>query len=230
MASSSSSVTYSDLIELPAPATKTAVLIFCHGLGDVGASFSGELAMLQREAFPFLKVVLPTAPIRAVTVNNGFRMTAWYDIRELSATGTEDAAGLEEARQILERLVDREISSGTDPRRIVLSGFSQGAVISLLTVYASTRRLGGAAALSGYLPLQSRWQSELPRVNPPPPAFVAHGTADPLLPVAWSRVAVQLLRARGVPVTAHEYPGMPHSVCPQEIADLAAWLRTVFAS
>jgi lysophospholipase-1 len=56
----------------------------------------------------------------------------------------------------INRLISAEIDSGIDPGRIVIGGFSQGGVISLLTALTSERKLAGAVCLSGWGPLRDK--------------------------------------------------------------------------
>jgi phospholipase/carboxylesterase len=84
-------------------------------------------------------------------------------------------------------------------------------------------RLAGIMALSCFLPLADRVAAEGSATNRDVPIFLAHGTHDPVIPLARARQAHEALTRLGYPVEWHEYP-MPHAVCDAEIRDIGAWL------
>jgi phospholipase/carboxylesterase len=136
----------------------------------------------------------------------------------------EDAAGIRESAAAVTRLIDREVARGIAPSRIVLAGFSQGGAIALHAALREPRALGGVLALSTYLPLGETLPAERSAANAATPIFMAHGSVDPLLPLALAEGSRRTLEALGYAVDWHVYP-MPHSVSMDEIADVAAWLK-----
>src|SRR5438132_957267 len=88
----------------------------------------------------------------------------------------------------------------------------------------SAERLAGVMALSCFLPVARSVATEASAANRDVPLFMAHGIADDLIPVARARAARDTLLGLGYEVEWHEYP-MAHSLCPQEIEDIAAWLQ-----
>jgi len=160
-----------------------------------------------------------------VTINMGMRMPAWYDILQLGG-GPEDEAGIRASQAQIESLMEREKTRGVPARRIVLAGFSQGGAIVLQTALRHAERLAGVMALSTYLPLSRNLQIERAAMNSDVPVFMAHGTFDPMIPMARAMQSRDVLVGLGYPVEWREYP-MPHSVCPQEIADIAAFLLRI---
>jgi phospholipase/carboxylesterase len=173
-----------------------------------------------------LRFVFPHAPVRPVTLNGGMPMRAWYDILSLDSEGRADAAGVKESTALIEGLILREAERGIASERIVVAGFSQGGAIAINTVLQAKSRLAGLMALSTYIALPQA-------VDPDSgdrslPVFMAHGSFDPMLPVAWGRASAEKLEASGFQVEWHEYP-MAHAVCPQEISDISQWLTSVFA-
>ncbi|MGH9578945.1 MAG: alpha/beta hydrolase [Terriglobales bacterium] len=167
------------------------------------------------DALP-VRFVFPHAPIRPVTLNGGMRMRAWYDIFQLGG-GPEDEAGIRESQRLLEDLIKRE----TKP--VFLAGFSQGGAIVLQTALRYPQRLAGVLALSTYLPLSTKASLERTKENQDIPIFMAHGTHDDIIPISRAKLSREILQQQGYKVEWHEYP-MPHSVCPQEIADISAFL------
>jgi phospholipase/carboxylesterase len=152
-------------------------------------------------------------------------MPAWYDILQLGG-GVEDEAGIRESQAQIEKLMTREKTRGIPASRIVLAGFSQGGAIVLQTALRHVERLAGVMALSTYLPLHGKLEKERQAMNNDLPIFMAHGAYDPMIPMVRAQHSRDALLALGYPVEWREYP-MPHSVCPEEIADIAAFLLRV---
>ncbi|MEO6269429.1 MAG: dienelactone hydrolase family protein, partial [Lautropia sp.] len=125
-------------------------------------------------------------------------------------------------------LIDRERDRGIDGSRIVLMGFSQGCAMTFMTGLRYGHRLAGLVGLSGYLPLATVTAAERHSANHDVPIFLAHGSADPVIPIARASASRDALAALGHPLEWHEYP-MQHSVCAEEIADLNRWLLKILA-
>ena len=208
-----------------APATPaTASVIWLHGLGADGHDFVPIVPELKLPANPGIRFVFPHAAVRAVTLNMGMRMRAWYDIKTLTAEGRADEAGLRESLARLDALIAAERALGIESRRIVIAGFSQGGAVALHGALRHPEPLGGILALSCYLPLQAVLANELAEVNRQTQILMCHGQFDPVLPLALGLAACNWLRAAGYRVEWKEYP-MQHQVCLPEIQDAAAWLR-----
>ena len=167
--------------------------------------------------------------MRAVTINNGAVMRAWYDVRGVGGERREDAEGVRASQREIEALVARERARGIEAKRIVLAGFSQGGAIALHTGLRHPERLAGVLALSCFLPLADTLGAEAAPANRDVPIFMAHGADDDLIPMARARRAHDVLVGLGWQVVWHDYP-MPHAVCAEEIADVAAWLHDVLDS
>jgi phospholipase/carboxylesterase len=175
-----------------------------------------------------VRYVLPHAPMRAVTINNGFVMPAWYDILMLGGPAREDEAGLRASQRIVEALIAREVERGVASSRIVVGGFSQGCAMALLTGLRHRDRLAGIVGLSGYLPLAETTAAERSAANRSTPIFLAHGRFDPMIALPRAIASRDALVALGYPVQWHEYP-MEHSVCLPEIEDLQRFLLQTLA-
>lgn len=208
------------------PETADASVIWLHGLGADGHDFAPIVAELQLPASLAVRFVLPHAPQRPVTINDGQIMPAWYDIRGMDFTATEDAEGIEHSRGQIEVLIVRERQRGVLPERIVLAGFSQGGAVALHTGLRHPERLAGILALSTYLPLADRLPTEAHPANTDTPIFMAHGLHDPIVPLPLAEASRRYLESLGYHIDWHTYP-MEHSVCPEEIADIRAWLLRV---
>jgi phospholipase/carboxylesterase len=171
-----------------------------------------------------VRFVFPHAPVRPVTINAGMARRAWYDVLTLEGPRREDEAGIRDSARRIEALLLEEAGRGLPPARIVLAGFSQGGAMALHVGLRSREPMAGILALSSYLLLADRAAAEASPVGRRSPILMAHGTADPLIPLARARESCAALRALGCPVEWREYP-MGHAVSPAEIADVAAWLE-----
>jgi len=213
-------------IELETAPGAGASVIWLHGLGADGNDFVPIVPELGIPSSTPVRFIFPHAPVRAVTINNGFRMRAWYDISAADLTNRADLAGVRESRSQVEALVAREKTRGVPASRIVLAGFSQGGAIALYTGVRCTERLAGIIALSTYLVAPDTLGAEASDANRGVPIFMAHGTADPVVRPEWGEASRRVLVSSGYPVEWHTY-GMPHSVCMEEVGAIGAWIRRV---
>ena len=206
-------------LEPDRPATATVVLL--HGLGADGWDFvpvANELGLPQAVRFVF-----PHAPERPVTINGGYVMRAWYDIRSFTAEGRADAAGLAGSVQRVNHYLEAEIARGVPASRLVLAGFSQSGAVALAAGLRFPERLAGILALSTYLPLPARLVGEKSSANANLPILMCHGQRDPLVSIGMGLEARTLLEAQGYAVEWREYP-MEHVVCAAELDDVRHWL------
>ena len=203
----------------PMPATS---VIWLHGLGADGSDFVPIVPALGlRTAVRF---VFPHAPLRSVTINQGMVMRAWYDVLALEGVRQEDETGIREAGRRVEGLIAAEVTRGVAPTRVILAGFSQGGAIALHVGLRHVTRLGEASrSSSAYLPLVQTVAAEASPAGRRTPVFLAHGTQDPLIPLARAWTTRDALAALGCPLEYHEYP-IGHTVSDAEIRNLAAWL------
>jgi phospholipase/carboxylesterase len=213
-----------DAVVLAPAAPAAASVIWLHGLGADGHDFVPIVPELKLPIEPAVRFVFPHAPVRPVTLNNGMRMRAWYDIRTLTAEGRADESGLRESAARLADYVAKEQAAGIDPSRIVVAGFSQGGAVALHAGLRHADPLAGILALSTYLPLASTLALERSVANRATPILMCHGLYDPVLPHALGVMARDALRALGYTVDWKEYP-MQHQVCLPEIEAIGAWLQ-----
>jgi len=217
---------YLDAIEIETARNPATSVIWLHGLGADGNDFAPIVPGLQLPKTA-IRFVFPHAPVQPVTINGGMRMRAWYDISD-GAIRREDDAGVRASQTLIESLIAREKQRGTEAKRLVLAGFSQGGAIALHTGLRHAERIAGIMALSTYLPLAEKFAAEANAANRDVPIFMAHGSYDPVIPLARAAQSRGLLESLGYSLEWREYP-MPHSVCPEEITDIGAWLRRVLA-
>ncbi|KAH8118660.1 Phospholipase/carboxylesterase [Phellopilus nigrolimitatus] len=224
-----------------ASAKHTATVIFVHGLGDTGAGWKPVADMLKKNSLQHVKWVLPHAPIRPITANNGVEMPAWYatSLTDSSNKLEEDESNMLQAVRGLNTLISTEIDNGIPASRIVLGGFSQGGATSLLTGLTSERKIGGIACLSGWLPLKHKFKAMASDHAKLIPIFWGHGTHDPLVRFDMATASTQFLkRDLGVKTATnedqvglsfHSYEGEGHTACIEELGDLQAWLKRVIS-
>ncbi len=170
--------------------------------------------------------MFPNAPIRPITLNNGYSMRAWYDLIGLDRQSRQDEAGIRSSDAAVRALIRRENERGIPTDRIVLAGFSQGAAMAVFSGTRYPEKLAGIMALSGYMVLAPKFDAERTNENQTVPIFLAHGTEDPVVALQLGEDTHQLLEATQYSVEWHTYP-MAHSVCQQEVVDIAEWLRRV---
>lgn len=209
----------------PSGSAPTASVIWMHGLGANGQDFVPIVPQLGLPPEMGVRFIFPHAPVRAVTLNQGFRMRAWYDIRQLSAGAVEDAAGIDESAARVDGLVRRETDQGIAADRIVLAGFSQGGAMALHVGTRYPVSLAGVLALSTYLPLRDRLAAEASAANRQVPILMCHGRNDTMLTIQLGRHSRDALMRQGYPVQWKEYD-MGHEVCGAEIDDIGRWLRS----
>jgi phospholipase/carboxylesterase len=215
-----------EAVEIETGADPQGSVIWLHGLGADGHDFEPIVPELTGAGERALRFVFPHAPIRPVTLNGGYAMRAWYDIVSLERRGPEDESGIRASQATIEALIRRENERGVPAGRIVLAGFSQGGALALVAGTRYPHKLAGILGLSCYLLLADRFKAERSVANQHTPIFLAHGLQDAIVAPLLGEHARASLEAAGYPVEWHTYP-MPHSVCPGEVADIAAWLRRV---
>jgi phospholipase/carboxylesterase len=215
-------------LELDPGATPRSTIIVLHGLGADGTDFLPLADQMELAAVGPVRWLFPRAPVRPVTINNGYRMRAWYDILGADLVRREDEVGLRESIALVHALIEREIARGMPARRIVLAGFSQGCAITLGAGLRCPHRLAGLAGLSGYLPLAASTAAERHAANADVPVFLGHGRQDDIVTLARGTQARDSLQDLGHGVDWHDYP-MEHSVCAEEVGDLTDWLLRMLA-
>ena len=212
-------------IEIETKPKPSHAVIWLHGLGADGNDFVPVVKELKLPQLG-IRFVFPHAPMRPVTINGGFVMRAWYDIAYQELAFKEDERGLRESQKLIEELIVRENTRGIPSSRIVLAGFSQGGVLALQTGLRQSKLLAGLMALSSYLPMSPMIEVERNAASNSVPIFMGHGITDNIVPLALGRMSRDTLIKLGYEVEWHQYT-MPHSVCPEELADIGVWLKRV---
>ncbi|MGC1439760.1 MAG: alpha/beta hydrolase [Burkholderiaceae bacterium] len=209
-------------IEVETQTNPNSAVIWLHGLGADGSDFEPIVPALQLAA-P-IRFVFPNAPVRPVTINNGMRMPAWYDILAMGGA-QEDEDGIRQSENQLLGLIEREISRGMRADRIVIAGFSQGGAIALQTALRYPGSLAGVMALSTYLPLAATLTGEK-QAPAKLPILMVHGQHDEMISLSRASDSRDAIEAAGYSVQWQEYP-MGHEVCHPEIELISRWLTEV---
>lgn len=222
-------LSYRAPLEVETGDSPTASVIWLHGLGANGFDFLPIVDELAVARLPPTRFIFPHAAEQPVTLNGGYVMPSWYDIIGLHAGAPEDEAGIRASMAYLDRLIERELQRGVISQHIVLAGFSQGGNIALNGALRYPQPLAGALILSSYLGLKDRLAADASASNRTLPIFMAHGTADDIVPYALADSSRAILTKLGYQVEWHDY-AMPHTVCAQEVVDIGNWLAKVLAA
>ena len=218
---------------LPFETVKTAeetecTIIWLHGLGADGNDFVPLVPELRLPESLAIKFIFPHAPVRPITLNNGYEMRAWFDMFSLDRSNNTDENDLLTTVTWINQFIDQEIESGTPSTKILLAGFSQGGVIAFHAALRYPNKLAGVMALSTYIPFDDTLFKQTHEQQKGLPVFAVHGTRDPVIPVASWQDYVPKLEAQGFDVEAHSYD-MEHSLCAEEIRDISKWLQNVLS-
>jgi len=203
----------------------TSCVIWLHGLGDSGAGFAPVVPVLGLQQNHSIRFVFPHAPEQAVTINQGYVMRSWYDIKSMDLHNRADMPGVLESETAVHALIQEQLDAGIEANKIVLAGFSQGGVISLFTGLRYPQKLAGLMALSCYLPSADKLPEQLSDANQKTAILQHHGVEDDVVPMNAGKVANDLLLTKGYNAHWKTYP-MPHSVLPEQLEDIGRWLQT----
>lgn len=215
-----------ETVEIETGPQPRASVVWLHGLGADGHDFEPIVPELVARGERALRFVFPHAPVRPVTLNNGYPMRAWYDIVGIDRRSRQDEEGIRGSDAVIRGLIEREKTRGVPAERIVLAGFSQGGAMAVFTGTRYPERLAGILGLSCYPVLAHTFEAERSPANAQTPILLAHGSHDPMVDVRLGEEQRALLVAAGYPVQWHTYP-MPHSVCPEEVLHVRDWLRRI---
>ncbi len=216
-----------EFIEINPSNIATHCIIWLHGLGADGHDFEPIAAELKLNPAINARFVFPHAPVRAITLNNGMQMRAWYDLKSLELNrADQDPEGVVGSAKQVQALIGREIENGIPASNIVLAGFSQGGAIALLAGLTQDTKLGGIIALSGYLPLLPENANLLDQSQVNTPIFMAHGKFDDVIRLNYAESSKELLVKSGFSPKWQVYD-VAHGLAMEEINDISDWLNTI---
>lgn len=211
-------------VDVAAQGPVKAAVIWLHGLGDSGHGFAPIVPELRLPAGHGIRFLFPHAPERPVTINNGFVMRAWYDLKTMDLQNRADEEGVRQSAAQVQTLIEKVIASGVPAEKILLAGFSQGGVIALHLLPRLPYKIAGVMALSTYMGMPDKLKAEMTGHNKATPVLVAHGTMDDVVPLSAGKAAFDALKYAGFQVSWLDYR-MAHSVCAQEVADLSRFIQ-----
>jgi phospholipase/carboxylesterase len=194
--------------ERPAAGEPAGALVLLHGRGAD-----------EHDLFPLLDVLDPERRLHGYCPRGPLSLPPggahWYVVPRVGYPDPATfASSYREASEWLDALPHE---------RIVLGGFSQGAVMSYaLGLGAGRPRPAALLAFSGFIPQVEGW--ELDESQPFPPIAIGHGTYDPVISVEYGRAARDRLEAAGADVVYRESP-LPHAIDPGFLRETSAIVR-----
>lgn len=197
-------------------------IIWLHGLGADGNDFTPIVPQLRLSEDLSIRFIFPHAPSIPVSINNGYVMPAWYDIKMMNVDSHADEEQLMQSAAWIHALIDREIERGVDSSRIIIAGFSQGGAVSFEAALTYAKPLAGIMALSTYF--ATAGSIKINPIQNTIPIMICHGSMDPVIQESLGRKSVATLQNLGFVPEYNSYP-MEHSLCPQEIEDIADWIN-----
>ena len=207
----------------------THAIIWLHGLGATADDFVPVIPYLKLAQAPTVRFVFPQAPDRPITVNGGYVMPGWYDIKGSDISDKEDLPGMTESQQMLESLIEQQIAKGIESENIIIAGFSQGGAVAYYTGIRLKYKIAGILALSTYLPFAQNAQAQHTDANLKTPVMAMHGRADAVVPYGMGKASADEMTKLGYPLQWQDY-AMEHSVIPEQLVDIGRWINGVFAA
>jgi phospholipase/carboxylesterase len=198
----------------PAAADPDGLLVLFHGRGAD-----------ERDLFPLLDLLDPQRRLLGVTPRGPLSLPPggahWYAVQEI---GYPDPETFTETFALASAwLDDVSADAGVPFERVVIGGFSQGAVMTYALGLGQGRpRPAGLVALSGFMPTVPGFEPDLSGTLPR--IALGHGALDPVISVEWSRQAASRLAAAGADVVYRESPHLAHAIDPLVLRELPAWL------
>jgi phospholipase/carboxylesterase len=214
-----------DTFEIEATAPERGSVIWLHGLGATNHDFDSIIPEL---AAPHLRFIFPAAPLRHVTINQGMRMPAWYDILSFDDPPLrEEESHVREVAAQIGVLIERERARGLRSENIVVAGFSQGGAVALHVGLRAERQLAGVLVLSGYLLLPDQLEAERQPGGRQTPFLFCHGRYDPVVPLRLGQASFARVTRAGYTAEWAEFD-MQHSLCMEEVRVIRSWLELRF--
>eukprot|EP00055_Hartaetosiga_balthica_P003213 m.6948 g.6948 ORF g.6948 m.6948 type:complete len:218 (-) comp2677_c0_seq1:102-755(-) len=205
-------------------------VIWLHGLGDRGKSFTFFPEKLNRKYDGDVRWELPDAPYASVTCNDGAKMTSWFDVEDIPVT--KEAKDYPEdilaSVERVEKIISGLMSVGVPSEKIVIGGFSQGGAMALQTILRSKHKLAGCICLSGWLMMRDEVKEWKTDMNNDTPIYWGHGGMDHVVDPETQSIGTEILTNLGFSVEKQTFLTLPHSLAPPEIdhvVDLiSSWL------
>lgn len=188
------------------------LLIVLHGLGD---SMAGFFWLPQTLHLPWLNCLLVNAP------DPYYGGYSWYDF------SGDAPSGVRRSSELLGALLDAQRDSGFPSEQTILSGFSQGCLMTLETGLRYPHRLAGLIGISGYVLDPKQLLHELSPVAKQQRILVTHGRQDPLIPFGDVKKQMEVLQAGGLALEWREF-NKPHTIVDEEVGVLRDFIQNCF--
>jgi phospholipase/carboxylesterase len=193
------------------------LVVLLHGVGADGNDLIG-LAPYIGQMIPAARVIAPDGPEPCDMAPFGRQ---WFSLQDRDSMVLY--AGAERARVDIDAFLDRALAAlGLPDDRLVLAGFSQGAMTAMHVGLRRPRSPACIIAFSGALVGRNRLEDEM---NCHPPMLLVHGEEDPVVPATSAREAERTLLACGIDVMAHVLPGLGHNIDERGLALTAKFLQ-----
>jgi phospholipase/carboxylesterase len=187
------------------------LVVGIHGRGSTPENF----ARIFRDFSERVQIAMPQAFMR---YGDGF---SWFQLTR-NQSDAEFAAALDGAEQKLWTAI-REVARG---RRIFVTGFSQGGMLSYVLAARHPGEIAYAFPISGGAP-----RALLPRARAATaPVYALHGASDELIEVGFARSTVAAFKEEGATAELREFAGVGHNVTPAMREDLLSRLRAAIGS
>ena len=213
---------YLSCVEIEPKLPANASVIWLHGLGATGHDFAPVVPMIALPVEHQVRYVFPHAPDIKVTINNGYKMPAWYDILAMTLERKIDMPGLMASVEQVQQLIQREIDRGIESHRIIVAGFSQGGAVAYQSALTFTKPLAGLMVMSSYFATAKTIEPH--RNNLALPVHIYHGSADPVVAESLGLDAIKYLETLGYHPHYHRYLA-EHTVTPQQINDISQHIQ-----
>lgn len=203
-------------------------VIWLHGLGDSGAGFAPVVPMLGLPENHTIRFIFPHAPEQAVTINGGYIMRSWYDIKSMELDERASMPDVLVSEKAILALIQAQIDQGIPSHKIVLIGFSQGGVMSLFSGLRCKQKLAGVAGLSCYLANEDIMVESLSLANKATPVLINHGEQDDVVPCSAGKSAYSVLKNQGYRAEWKAFP-IAHSINEEQVMQLGTWINRVLS-
>jgi len=184
------------------------IVVAIHGLGDRPEAFQLLLDDLAAKA----RLIVPRAPTPYGTDGGG----AWFEMH----SGDEPmTAAVAKAAEEVAALISAVHAKYGGPPRAVVTGFSQGGIVTFALAAARPDLVAAAVPVAGFLPMPM-WPAQRPKLRPLPRVLALHGEKDPVVPIQSAKWSIEALRSNGFDVQLRSYPDLGHTMAREVIADL----------